>query len=78
MLNDRNENIKGVLHSIIQMKNKKNVQIGQIEDKINKIHFGFEDDDLNPPNKTIKKITTISRSDFLFHFSLPISVSFQY
>ena len=55
MLNDRNENIKGVLHSIIQMKNKKNVQIGQIEDKINKIHFGFEDDDLNPPNKTIKK-----------------------
>ena len=55
MLNDRNENIKGVLHSIIQMKNKKNVQLGQIEDKINKIHFGFEDDDLNPPNKTIKK-----------------------
>ena len=72
MLNDRNENIKGVLHSIIQMKNKKNVQIGQIEDKINKIHFGFEEAELNlvttPNKRNRKKISSnlINRNLLLF------------
>ena len=43
LLKDRNKNIKGVLNSIIQMKKKTQIDVDNIEDKINKINFGFND-----------------------------------
>ena len=77
IINDRNKQIKGVLSSIIKLKKEKQFRVGEIEDKIDKINFGFNghEDELRLKKPSKKFSTNLIKKNLLLFDEKQMSAS---